>query len=186
MAFIPNPNNYPCINHKDENPQNNCVDNLEWCSYKYNSNYGTSIERSSSKKKKVIVQLTKNWEEITRYTSFKEAQEKTGLQYSNISKVCRGLREFCGGYRWKYIDKQTENRAKRKTKEEKELLLSRKKRKTVYESPVIQYTKNGEKIKEYETIYDASKETGVARRVIVDNCRGVNKTTRNFIFKFKE
>lgn len=32
-AFIPNPNNYPCINHKDENPKNNCVDNLEWCTY---------------------------------------------------------------------------------------------------------------------------------------------------------
>lgn len=44
-AFIPNPNNYPCINHKDENPMNNCVDNLEWCTYQYNNNYGTCRER---------------------------------------------------------------------------------------------------------------------------------------------
>lgn len=35
-AFIPNPNNYPIINHKDENPLNNCVDNLEWCTQKHN------------------------------------------------------------------------------------------------------------------------------------------------------
>ena len=44
-AFIPNPNNYPCINHKDENPANNKVENLEWCTYKYNNNYGTFAER---------------------------------------------------------------------------------------------------------------------------------------------
>ena len=44
-AFIPNPNNYPCVNHKDENPSNNCVSNLEWCTYQYNSIYGTAIER---------------------------------------------------------------------------------------------------------------------------------------------
>lgn len=40
-TFIPNPNNLPYINHKDENPSNNSLDNLEWCSSKYNNNYGT-------------------------------------------------------------------------------------------------------------------------------------------------
>lgn len=44
-AFIPNPNNYPEINHRDENSLNNNVDNLEWCTSKYNSNYGTHIEK---------------------------------------------------------------------------------------------------------------------------------------------
>ena len=39
-AFIENKEGYPIINHKDENPSNNCVDNLEWCTYKYNANYG--------------------------------------------------------------------------------------------------------------------------------------------------
>lgn len=43
--FIPNPNNLPVVNHKDENPSNNCVDNLEWCTHKYNSNYGTCQQR---------------------------------------------------------------------------------------------------------------------------------------------
>lgn len=41
QAFIPNPNNLPQVNHRDENPKNNCVNNLEWCSAKYNANYGT-------------------------------------------------------------------------------------------------------------------------------------------------
>ena len=44
-AFIPNPNKLPCINHKDANPKNNCIDNLEWCTHKYNSNYPICKER---------------------------------------------------------------------------------------------------------------------------------------------
>ena len=44
-AFIPNPNNYSIVNHKDENPNNNHVDNLEWCTQSYNIKYGTSIDR---------------------------------------------------------------------------------------------------------------------------------------------
>ena len=44
-AFIPNPYNYPCVNHKDEERTNNQADNLEWCSYKYNVNYGNILEK---------------------------------------------------------------------------------------------------------------------------------------------
>ena len=51
MTYIPNPNNYPIINHKDENKQNNNVSNLEWCTHKYNTNYGTAIQRQSEKLK---------------------------------------------------------------------------------------------------------------------------------------
>ncbi len=45
-AFIPNPNNYPCINHIDENKENNIFTNLEWCTYQYNNTYGHRIEKS--------------------------------------------------------------------------------------------------------------------------------------------
>ena len=44
-AFIPNPDNLPCVNHKDEDKTNNFVDNLEWCSVAYNNTYGTRIDR---------------------------------------------------------------------------------------------------------------------------------------------
>ena len=53
-AFIPNPNNFPCINHKDENPKNNCVENLEWCTYKYNNEYNDRVERCESKISKAL------------------------------------------------------------------------------------------------------------------------------------
>ena len=47
IAFISNPNNLPIINHKDENPSDNNANNLEWCTYEYNLNYGTVKERIS-------------------------------------------------------------------------------------------------------------------------------------------
>ena len=47
--FIPNPDNLPVVNHKDETPDNNMVDNLEWCTVKYNTNYGTCVERRKKK-----------------------------------------------------------------------------------------------------------------------------------------
>lgn len=54
-AFIPNQNNLPNINHKDENPQNNKAENLEWCTQKYNNNYGRHNEKLSASKKGHIV-----------------------------------------------------------------------------------------------------------------------------------
>lgn len=52
QTFIPNPDNKPEVNHKDENPKNNRVDNLEWVTRKENNNYGTRIQRASETRAK--------------------------------------------------------------------------------------------------------------------------------------
>lgn len=104
MAFLPNPNNYSIINHKDENPLNNNVDNLEWCTQEYNVNYGTAIERRIQKESKPIIMCDKETHEpIQEFPSIKEAMRSLGqISDGNIHKVLRGDRNMAHGYWWKY------------------------------------------------------------------------------------
>lgn len=110
-AFIPNPNNYPCVNHKDENRLNNTVENLEWCTYEYNNNYMTrnkriSIATRNGKTSKRVLQYDKNGNFIKEWPSAHEVERCTGLAQANISAVCRGdkHRNSLGGYVWKYAE----------------------------------------------------------------------------------
>lgn len=81
-AFIPNPNNYPMVNHKDENKKNNNVENLEWCTASYNVNYGTGkVRRTLSTK-----ETWKNMSEEKR-KEISENHRKAAIKYMNsISK----------------------------------------------------------------------------------------------------
>ena len=88
-AFIPNPQNLPQVNHKDENKSNNCVENLEWCDRVYNTNYGTGIERSKGKRfgdRFVVINLDTG--EV--YQTPKDASRATGIHNDSISRVCKG------------------------------------------------------------------------------------------------
>ena len=103
-AFIPNPNNLPCINHKDENKQNNNVDNLEWCSVAYNNDYGNRQERRKEKISKPVLCIELN---IT-FKSAKEASLFANVAHSSICDVCNGTRQrkTTGGYHWKYVEEE--------------------------------------------------------------------------------
>ena len=75
-TFLPKFNlEYTQINHKDENPSNNRIENLEWCDSKYNINYGTGIQRSAEQKYKPISQFSLNGNFLATYQSSKEASE---------------------------------------------------------------------------------------------------------------
>lgn len=104
-AFIPNPNNYLEVNHKDENKLNNKADNLEWCNHKYNINYGNLIKKNAKKHKKKVMQYTKNNVFIKEYSSLKEASNKIGINSSSIIRCCKGKQKTCGGYIWRYMER---------------------------------------------------------------------------------
>lgn len=101
-AFLPNPCKYPVVNHKDENPRNNNVLNLEWCSHKYNTNYGTCIKRRANSCKKRILQIDSNGNIVCAFKGVIEAANYLKIDASSISKVALGKRKTAGGFFWKY------------------------------------------------------------------------------------
>lgn len=97
-AFIPNPNCYTQVNHKDYNKQNNNVENLEWVTPLQNLNYSNIIEKASKAKFKRV----KCNETGEIFESIKDACEKYNLYHSNIVACCNGRRKRTGGYSWSY------------------------------------------------------------------------------------
>ena len=103
MTFIPNPNNFPMINHKDENKQNNRADNLEWCDHLYNVHYGTGIQRSAMNKCKPVLMIDATTKEVIKtFGSAREAFSETGISYKSISLACHKKYKKAGGYIWKF------------------------------------------------------------------------------------
>lgn len=100
-TFLPNPMKYPIINHKDENPSNNNVSNLEWCTHKYNVNYGTANNRRSKSLEKKIYQIDKTGTIVAVWDSLTQASE-SGFDAGHISRCARGLRKTHGGFKWRY------------------------------------------------------------------------------------
>lgn len=131
IAFIPNPNNYPVVNHIDENPANNHVDNLEWCTQKHNCNHGTRNKRISDKHKGVklseyhcrrmsecrigipqyhrrrkVNQYSMDMKLIKTWDCITDAAESIKGSSSHITECCKLLKRHRSykGYIWRYAD----------------------------------------------------------------------------------
>lgn len=105
-AFLENPNNYPMVNHLDENKANNSVENLEWCDNRYNVNYGTGLQRGAVTRGKPVLQFDLNGNLIRRWNTTREAARFLGVSHNNISCACRRVKYYehgrACGYKWVY------------------------------------------------------------------------------------
>lgn len=126
MAFIDNPNNYPIVNHKDENPLNNHVDNLEWCNYSYNRIY--SMNMHPERREELVENLAKytkrnkkgiphkycnrvailddNNEIIKIYENATKAAIVLGLRTCNVTEVCKANAHIIIGDKQQIVKKR--------------------------------------------------------------------------------
>ncbi len=112
QAFIPNPDNLPEVNHKDEDTTNNRVDNLEWCSSKYNSNYGVGSLVRHQQKSYRVARIDKDGNILREYPSLLEAARQTGEAIRTIRMQCTKKTKLKSEskksklvfYRWKFIE----------------------------------------------------------------------------------
>lgn len=113
QAFLPNPNNLPEVNHRDEDPSNNNVDNLEWITHKDNMNYGTRTQRAvantdweahSLKKQKAVYAIYPDTNNVELFPSVKEAARSLGATPSYVAGVARGLYSEARGVKFRFAD----------------------------------------------------------------------------------
>lgn len=169
-AFIPNPQNLPQVNHKDENPSNNFYKNLEWCTAKYNTNYGNHNQKVSRTKGRKILQYDMEGNIVKEYCSVGEAAKCNGLNYKQILRCCGEYRKrkdgtsnhVYGNYRWEYKEK-----AKKSVK------------------TVIQYDLNMNEIAKYSSSIEAANAIGAKPNGIRDCCWGFAKTYYGYKWRYE-
>lgn len=171
MAFHPNPNNYPCVNHKDENKLNNNSDNLEWCTYKYNLNYGRCKEAWLES---FVPNFGRKIDVYTKYGEFVKSYDS--IAYAVMDGYDRSCITHC-------LSGSLDSHRGLVFKKKGEPFSYKNRSLNVF---VRKYTEDGEFVREYNTIRDAARDNGITKDKLSSMHRGKqpNKPINGFKYEF--
>lgn len=186
-AFIPNPDNLPIINHKDENPHNNNVNNLEWCDYLYNLLYNDGHIRRGDKMSKHIYAYGEDGSLIAEYKSVQDASRTTNLSSGDINLCCLNKINAYKNIVWSYSklpEEEIKNRfvSYNKSKEFSNNIGAYIKR--IKSKKVNQYDLNGNFIQSFPSAQEAGRQLKFSASLIAGVCRGNHKHTHGYVFKY--
>lgn len=169
QLFVENPNpcKYDCINHKDENPQNNNADNLEWCDRAYNNRYGSHNEKIARSHSKRIVQYDLKGNKIREWESATFVARELGYAQSSINWCCLRKPRYntYKGFIWRYA-------------EDKDIAYKNGK-------AVMKCDENANVIAEYINITTAAKENNILITSITNCLKGRSKMAGGYQWKYK-
>ena len=164
-TYLPNPHDYPKVNHKDGNKLNNCIENLEWITSSDNVLHaydnGLLIHHTTP-----VLQfsLKSKGKELGRFKNMKEAFISTGDSISQISRCCNG-ENTRGNFYWEFESPETYVRSN--------------------PVPVIQYELVSSFIREFDSIKEASEALNISSQGISRLCKGKRRSIGGYIFKYK-
>lgn len=168
-AFIPNPDNLPLINHKDETPSNNHADNLEWCTHAYNNTYNNVAIRRAEPLRKRIYAYNIKGDKVYEFESVQETCRTLNLSSGNLSDCCNGIIQTYHNLAWSYSELSIDEIKERfSAKQNKYDRISKK---------VKQYSLKGDFIAEYPSTREAGRQLGFSSSLIARVCRGEAEST---------
>lgn len=175
-AFVPNPDNLPMVNHRNEVKTSNYPDNMEWCDAKYNANWGTGISRRAQSQRSEVLQINpKNGEIVNRYEGVNSVKSD-GFNPPSIVRCCNLKYNTHKGWFWRYAEDYNIN----------EILETTKLICTTNPKVVLKCDKTtGEVLKEYQSLHDCNRD-GFDYRGVSGCCHRRCKTYKGFIWKFKK
>ena len=179
-AFIPNPDKLPFVNHRDENPKNNCVDNLEWCTRAYNNNYGTARMRTAIRLSKPVVVYDCFGHYVDSCLSIADAARQFCISTSQITACCKNKISITHGMIFSYdfiskkeledrIDKHNKNMAGKRVGQR-----------------VNQYAEQGDLIATYPSIREAARATGFAETSIRRWCKRSKHVAHGYRWEYAQ